>query len=243
MANRWLRGPATATADWVELDATQAEEYSPTSQRGLFWDLQGIHVPADVPRFVERWGLLHSGHPDEQPEREPWSEWDATARRFRLILSLHARVQQALAGGDEAAEALRQLEALAGTMTSALGASREPANDLELVQQASGFVARAVDLGLADVRTGLAAAFEWTVGANDGPGEPGAYVLTAHPADLVGHAYHEMALHLANRIPTRVCAECGTVFPVGHRRQKYCTEDCGARARYRRWQERQKEQR
>ncbi len=213
----------------------------PVGQRGLFWDLQAIHAPADVPPFVAKWGLLRSGHRDDAARPEPWSDWEATAQRFRLILSLNARVQQAVGGGDDAGEALQQLDGLADAMTTGLGAERRPADDTELVQQATGFVARAVDLGLEDVRTGLAAAFEWGLGSDGAPGNAGTYVLTAHPADLVGHAYHELALHLANRVPTRICPECGIVFPVGHRRQKYCTEECGARARYRRWQERQKE--
>lgn len=225
---RWVRGWARYEDNDIILE--RPEEYDIYSTKDIVYDLAGVRTPDDALEFVGKHGLLWHG-PGADDLREPFEEWEREAQNLRGKLRLYMTLQDALRGDDEARQKLwrvweSDLRPFYQTTVS---------NDAELFAHVSDFVGHSINDGLAGVEQGFIASvlFEG--------GQPGVFELAASPCDLVGAAYHELALAIVSRAEMRTCQECGRLFPVTDQRQRYCSERCANRARYQRWARKQRE--
>ncbi len=113
---------------------------------------------------------------------------------------------------------------------------QEAATDEVFYLQATDFLAYWTTRGLENAQPGVGAAAFYQ---KDGKplGGAGDFVLTVDPPTLVGHAYNQFAMLLNQGVPGGRCPECGRVFVIKDRRQRFCSPQCAQRARHRRWKE------
>jgi len=231
----WIRGQAELDDGWIVLDRVGAEEYQPPSEKDLLFDLADVRRPTDIVTFARRYGLLEHG-PDADDLRERVEGWLETAQWLSGILLLYVEVRDASEGDETALAKLRNRAAEIAAFYE------EPANgDEELLEQASHLIAWAISEGLNGVEIRVDAGV--VMYDEEELGVPGVFGLSAHPHDLLGYVYFQLALFVTQRLPGRTCDECGRVFPVTHKRQRFCSEQCGQRSRYRRWAAKAKKER
>jgi len=228
----WVRGRASLDGEYVVLDRTRSSEYQPLSTTDLVFDLAAIRRPSDALPFVRRYGLLFHG-PNATESREPWTDWERVSGLLSGLLHLYVVLQKAIRG-DVAAN--HELRTRWGELIQRLY-EQVAETDEVFYQQATDFLAYWTSHGLENVEFGIDAAARYE---KDGKayGGVGDFVLTARPPNLVGYAYHQLALLLSRGVEGARCPECGRVFVVKDRRQRFCSPQCAQRARYRRWKER-----
>jgi hypothetical protein len=229
----WLRGRALLDEDYIVLDKAHSTEYQPMTTTELLFDLAAIRRPSDALPFVRRYGLLFHG-PDADEFREPWSEWERTALLLSGFLHMHVSLHKAVRGDAAAAEELRSRW---GETVKGFYKQEAPTEEMFFLQ-VTDFLAHWTTQGLEGAQFGVgpAAFFQ-----KDGEpyGGPGDFVLTVNPPNLLGYAYNQFAHFLNQGVPGARCPECGRVFVIKDRRQRFCSPQCAQRARYRRWKERQ----
>lgn len=233
----WLRGPAVIVDGLIKLDTARAVEYQPMAEREILLDLAAVKDESSALAFVQRFGLLHCA-PGTPAPRERLATMLDEARRAACVVLLYVAVNRATHGDDD--EAAQGLTDLRGQLAPLLRAAFEqPAgSDDERLAQATKLVARMVSDGLADVRSAVTAALEWDIdGETPGPGD---FRFVPRPADLLGYAYHQLAMAIVNRAPMRNCEECARAFVIADRRQRFCSPTCATRVRSRRFQARQR---
>jgi hypothetical protein len=243
---KWLRGPARIEDGVVVLDRERAKEYWPLDVPDLAFDLAAVTNQADILRIVRRYGLLRHG-PEASQLRETVGSFLNEASRLALVLDLYGLLRRAAEGNKTATEALRaRMEGVAGVrrmivdIRPSTGRSLHPPTTTSaMLEQANLAITFFLNVGLEDVRERVTPASTWYVvdseDANEPPPSPAEFFLTPMPPDLLGHAYHQLALMVATRAPVRTCDECGRVFTIRDRRQRFCTTTCAGRARYRRF--------
>jgi hypothetical protein len=227
----WLRGPATIDGEWIVLDRRRGELYVPYSQRDLAFDLAAIAEPTDAVAFVRRYGLLRHG-PDASEYREPFAEWEEVALALQGILTSYDRLRRALRGDESARRWLwDRWEPVTGDEFEA----RADTDD-ELYAQTSKSIAWHLAEGLSGVEEGVLSGVDWeTRPGSRTAGGPLDFRFAVRPRDLVGYAFHQVAMKIVNRAAMTACAECGRMFEIHDARQQYCADRCANRARRRRW--------
>jgi hypothetical protein len=229
-----VRGQGSFGDGWLDLDPATVETYLPLEEERLLFDLASIRSPEDAVEFIAKYGMLHHG-PRSADRRERFTEWVELSQVLHMLLRLHELLIEARSG--DAAAAATEIQELFGPLFEDFFAEPAP-NASELLGQASVFLAKAISEGLEDVNESVEAAVTWGTATDDGPGGPGVFMLSARPQDLAGFAFHQLAMTVVQGKETRVCAECGEVFRVTDRRQRYCSSRCASRRRYRLWSER-----
>jgi hypothetical protein len=221
----------------VRLERDRAEPYALSATSDLAENLTNIRTASDVVRFVGSYGLLTRG-PASSDLAEPFRFWKDTARGLRAIYGLHEALQRSLTDPRDSV-ALADLRNRVVPITRSLAAAQLEVIPVEDVQrEASLAVAAAVIEGLAGVEERIAPASALI--QEDGTSGPaGVYFLAPGAQDLVGAAYHELALLLVSRRPVRECEECSRVFAVRDQRQRFCSPRCSSRTRQRRFAHRQ----
>jgi hypothetical protein len=235
----WTRGPARLNADWVILDTTKAENYS-TAGLDLLFELASIGGPADIVPFVRRFGLLWHSANYETDCREKVADWQREASHLRYQLTLWRLLQRSIAGDVNANQVLWDYQSHFQIRYTQDVYPRAPLSDDELHVTVSQLLAWHVDKGLEDMRIHIAAGAIVNVGGH--LGEPGRFLFIPGPPNLLGFAYHQLALLLVDRMPLDTCRECGRFYHVTDRRQQYCSPTCAGRARHRRWTARKSEE-
>ena len=226
----WLRGEATYSDGCITLDPARAHEYQPFEERDLVFDLASVSTPDDALVFVRRYGLLRHG-PKEESLTERFEDWQEEVRVLRFVMRLYLDLRRAIEGDEDGIARLWEMEPSIREYFQ--GAAK---SDSELFQQVSSLIAWLVSEGLDGVDERIEAASNLETGPGSGiAGPPGFFLFSAHARDLVGLAYHQLALDFVNREPMSDCAECGRFFIMEDRRQRFCTPTCAGRARYRRW--------
>ena len=231
----WLRGPGKLEGDFIVLDRARATEYDPMETTGLVFDLAALRRPTDALPFVRQYGLLfHGPHDHEEEFRESWSEWERSWGVLSFLLNVYVTLKKAVQGDVIAGHELRTnwAEVIQSQDDDA------PPTDESFYLHVTNVLAAATISGLEKVEVGIAAAHGL---AKDGKrlGGAGDFILTANPPNLLGYAYHQLA-HIMNRgEPGSRCPECGRVFIIKDRRQRFCSPQCAQRGRYRRWKEKQ----
>jgi hypothetical protein len=233
----WLRGEARLEGEWIVLDPKRSEKYRPIGEENLVFDLASITQPGEAVVFARKYGLLWHG-PGAAQHAEQFSEWEKEATFIRIILMVYAALGSAISGDEDSLNKLRAYERFWQGWFQAATTSDE-----ELLMQASKFVAWATSEGLRGVEEGVSAAFETDHPPGSGKwGPPGVFLLNAHPPDLLGYAYHQLALTIVRGVPATRCLECGRVFVISHKRMKFCSATCSSRARQRRFGENRRKQ-
>lgn len=233
-APEWLRGPARLDDGFVVLDIERATPYQPQAEPDLLFALAGIRRPTDALPFVKDYGLLRHG-PDADSYREPFSDWERIALELSGYMSAYDDIRRAALGDAEALERLRILvedgvsDALAELLESMEGGTA----DERLIETVNLFVAVGITNGLRGVEVGLTPATAW------GAGPVGSLVFSPQPPDLVGLAYHQLALLTVSQAPMSRCPECGRIFAPRGKKQRFCSPLCSGRSRQRRYAEKE----
>lgn len=252
----WSRGPAWVDDDEIVMDSTRATTYWPLAEPSIGIELARVETPAHAVEFVSRFGLLRQpaslrGSP-LTPLREPFVEFEAIATRLRSILSFERLVRR---GADGDAQAIRDLrwmvtipeddliptfdENTGEPVTRRAGDLWTPEERLVdaedriiLLHAAQTGVARPLTMGLADSQ----ACVQDRAFVGDA-GQPGKFRIGVVPRSLEVVCYLSVALALADRVPSAVCADpdCARPFFVTDKRQRFCSRACGNRVRFRRY--------
>lgn len=225
---RWLRGPkARHHAGWIELDRGGTETFSPITEAGAAFDLAAVRTPDDAVAFVRRHGLLTQG-PESVDLREPFTLWQEHAGRVQTVLLAYRGLTLAAQGDPDGVKLLGAIEAVWRGNFQA-----PPANDEELTMQATKAVAWLVSDGLEGTEERIDPA---------SPNDPEwGFAFNAHPPNLLGYLYHELAMALTTRVPLGSCVECQRFYPITDRRQRFCSKTCADRARHRTYRQRKRE--
>jgi len=218
----WIRGHASLDGMEVRLQPQATSLYAPLGEPGLLWDFLAIVDQDDVVAFASRYGLLRAGPGSEL--HEPLSSWWDDIAVVRGALTLHLDVATAQDGGDDDRAAFRS------RWHDSLPDAAAPLSDDELFAEAQGAVTWALNRGLVDAEIGVEAMPQGGAGRR--------YVFNPRPPSLLGLIYYRAALTLVDDVPLACCLECGTLYPVRDRRQRYCSEQHASRARYLRHRER-----
>jgi len=237
-AMEWLRGPAKLDGDWIELDRERSRTYAPIETTDLMYDLAAVRRPSDALAFVQRYGLLRNG-PGAERLREPVADIEEEAHTLSTTLGLYVLIRRAV--GDDAQEsndAMRQLWDNADKLAE--GFDNRAASGDELIDQATQLVTYWINQGLIGVDFTVTPSAH-SVHPTLGRGRVGDFSLSAHSPTLLGSAYHQLALTIVNAHLLRACAECGKYFAVADKRQRFCSQTCGSRARQRRFVDRKQE--
>jgi hypothetical protein len=246
------------------LDDERAEVYSwAKGTQNLLYDLAAIRTESDVLGFVRRYGPLYGGRAnDDEWGPETFGEWVTSAQDLSLVLYKYATLRH-VADGD--AIGRRELaEYFASTVYLGLPWSglwevdesqrelRDEAREMlsdnarvdvsELVDELREELEQDLLSGLGhpylshpqgvELGVGRVSELEFS-GTTPYPG--GEFILAAYPNDLVQLAYFQLALDMTQAVEMRICPVDNKIFPLRDPRQKYCSPQCGGRARYRRF--------
>lgn len=227
----WLRGPARNNSGWLELDRDRATEYSPSPEdTTILTDLTGVRTPADAIAFIKEHGLLFSG-PEATDFREPFQEWEPHVAIIRAAIRVHLLLNRVVKGPGEA-EAMGDLRRhWEPVFQRGVGTDATWSDEL-LLRYASGFVGEAVSHGLSGVAEGVV-----SLSVDDPTVPVNVFVQSPQAQNLLGVVYHELAMLIVGQVPLEECGECGRLYVVEDKRQRFCSKKCGGRARYRRWKE------
>jgi len=226
----WLRGPARIEGEWLVLDRASAESYLPltTPKQVMLFALAACKTRRQMVDFASRFGLLTHG-PSAPELREAVAEFETAAKELDVWLRLTNALRGAMKGDKRQAELLRLMMNHFSNIFQA-----PPASDEELQMQMSKLIAWSVSHQLRDTTMRIDAACDYDVPNN----QPGVFMFNAHPPNLLGWIYHELAQVLVMRSsPMAMCAdpECGRMFVPEDARQRFCQPSCANRARFRRW--------
>jgi hypothetical protein len=225
----WLRGQASIEDELIVLDPTASTEFLPLEEDHLLFDLAALQRPADAIPFARRYGLLRHG-PGSEEWAEPWTEWESTASLLRGLLHVWIHLRRALKGDPLAEDELRQRWL---PIMNSLYEGEPPDAEAGLMRISDALCAH-ISEGLSDVGIGVDAGFKY-----QSEGQPvggiDSYLFIVKPPTLVGYAYYQFAMVMTKGEPARTCADCGRVFLIRDRRQRFCSDGCAQRARYRRW--------
>jgi hypothetical protein len=260
LARPWFRGPAFQRGGLIVLDGKRAERYEPMQEPRIGVDLARVRTPSDAVTFVQRYGLLASSAGLLEGDRlpielsEPFANFERAAEDLREIARTILDVQKAI---NRDSAALARLRARFGpadpdaivTVHGEGGASRIRASDWP------GFTPD--HFAAVDDRTVVSRASDWAAwGLNDGlmqgdarpyvfdpvqlfPDDPasaaGKLRIGILPESLLGFCYLSIADAAASKEPLEACEECQLPFVVDDARQRFCSEKCASRARFRRW--------
>jgi hypothetical protein len=234
----WARGPARMVGDEVVLDEDRARLchiYEPAdlmfelAELAADWDSRDTR---DVLAFVGRNGLLWHGPKDLGTGecREPLDKWWIESRILALLINLYAGLKDSI----EKNSTLPLRQTLAD-FTEVFQATPPEPDDQTLMEQTSVYLAEAVTTQLEGCHMGLTSSVLLDVR----PRDPGIFLLSQRPPDLLTAAYVQFAQAIANRAPVEECPGCGRMFIPQSGKQMYCTKSCASTSRWRRWKARQ----
>lgn len=211
----WRRGPVRLDGDALRFDTAALEPYAAGEETRLLWALADVRDDAQALAFARRFGPLRAPGPGG---REALADWHLEVGLLHGALHLQADISPTRLADPGGAAALR------ARWQDAMPDARVPRSDRALVFEAAGAVVEALDRGLAETTVRV-----------DPTGGTMRVVLV--PRSLIGLAYLQLARLVTADDRVRRCLECGRVFPVQDRRQRFCSERHASRARLRRFRE------
>lgn len=211
----WTRGPVQLEPDFLVFEPQAAKPYVAAAEDRLLWRLLAIVDDEEALGFARRFGPLR---PLGEDGRESLAEWRMEAGLLHGTLHLQADLSPARLADPGGIAALR------ARWEDAMPGLPAPRSDRALLFETTGAIVEALNRGLAAT----------TVRVDSTGGE----MRVVHvPTSLLGLAYLQLARLIADDDMVRRCLECGRVFPVQDRRQRYCSERHASRARLRRFRE------
>jgi len=183
----------------------------------------------------------------EMPQRESFDLFATTAADIRDILRLMKDVRAALGTDDAALQALQRWSKGSPKFKATLDQRqrkqlvRDPFADestSDFLRAVTDHVAERLNAGfIADARPPSLSVFGQPATAIDPRESPDRLTLSVACPTLRSFAYWTLAQKLISRNPIATCQECAHDFVVqvaGRERvQRFCTENCARRARYR----------
>ena len=219
----------------IRLDRKRAEEYELYAEIDDILDrLTNVHVAADALGFVRSFGLLTTT-PDAHDLAEPFAEWSAHAHLLRELFYVYDGLRQVVLDGPRFRELRAQVTRVSGAW--GLTHNRNPDDPEELRLLAADLLAAVVNQALGNVRHAITSE-TWL----EPPGPAGTFRFSPVVSNPLEAAYHQLALVIVNRREMRACEECGALFPVRDRRQRFHDSRCASRSRQRRHAERQRKE-
>jgi len=211
----WERCPVAIDGDALHFEVEAAKPYVAGSEDGLLWDLVRVADEEEALRFARRYGPLR---PLAADAREPLDTWLLEAGLLHGTLHLHADVSPARLSDPGGIAALR------ARWEDTMPDVPAPRSDKALLFETTGAVVEALNRGLEESCVRVDAS--------------GGGLRVVHvPTSLIGLVYLQLARLVAAEDMLRRCLECGRVFPVQDKRQRYCSERHASRARLRRFRE------
>ena len=236
----WARGPARIVGDVPEgeivLDEDRAETYYMYSTTDISFEFaflsEGLNRQNtdSLLAFVRRYGLLWHGA-DELGTgkcRESLMDIWVESRILALLILMYVNISDAVRTG--ATDALRETM---DELLVAFTAHPPMEDDKELMDQASVYLAEAINTKLKDCRAGIASSTQLAVQ----PKGPDRFLLSDYTPDLLTAAYAHFRRTIVDRAPVRECPGCGRRFTPQSGKQKYHDKGCASTARWRRWKE------
>jgi hypothetical protein len=204
---------------------SRAELYYPNEAHQPLYELAAIRQPHDALGFVRKFGMLRHGPDSNDEPRERFRQWEAEALRLTEIMRLYESVRLAHAGDSDRLKELRALPKVRQRLEDIPSATTTEA--------ASDVVAGLIVAGLNGVPLMISPAYTWenSVGRL---GDPGEFVVSGKPRNIVEWAYHELMRLVAESVPVATCEECARMFQLNHANRRFCSDRCGNRARQRR---------
>ncbi len=213
---QWLRGHATFDGEMIRLDSSTAELYLPSFAPELPSELSGVRRPSEAIEFVRKYGLLWHG-PGASGFSEPYADWERAIDNLLTVAGLYESLREATAGKGDVTDRLKAF-------------FEEPdVSDEHILTLADAGVAILMSEGLEGVEMRL------TPDSASQGGDHGKFTYMARAESLLGYIYFHLSTALVTQNPLGTCPECMRFFVVRDPRQKYCSESCSYRSRYRRW--------
>jgi hypothetical protein len=222
----------------IVLDEERAEPYYLYGAVGLSYELAfldkqlSVHNTDTLLAFVRRYGLLRHGPEDVGTGRchesllEVWAEF----RMLDMMMRMYTGIRDSLKTG-----ATGQLRQTMEGFLVAFEAHPPMDDDKEFLDQASVYLAEALNEKLKDCRAGVASSAQLGVQ----PKGSDRFMLSNVPPDLQTAAYAHFARTIVDRAPLHECPGCGRRFTPQSGKQKYHSESCASTNRWRRWKEKQ----
>jgi hypothetical protein len=217
---QWQRGPAWIEGDNVLVDRERATFYAPLYQP-VWKELTGIRSAADVPAFVEQYGLLRL-HPTSTDQRgsQPVAEIVKAAEQLREVIRTVKAVRAVQARDTSTAERAAYLDELRQRFTPSHD------DDRSLLIYASGWAAWALTVKLMPAPPRV-----YDPASDGGAVEPGRLRIGIIAETLEQVCYMQVAIVLSEQEPIDVCRNCGRPFVPVDGRSKYCGSLCAGRFR------------
>ncbi len=222
----WRRGPASVVGEWIVLDRDRAEDYQPAENDQLLPDLAGIRQPHDALGVVKRFGLLRHGPATSGEPTERFADWAQNARDLTRIMRLYESVRLAAEGDSHRKKELRE--------DAQVLAQLEAWPKLTVPEAATYAISDAIAHGLAEMPMKPTPSIGWLDASGQQTGQPGEFVVSGTPRNLVEWAYHDLMMLVARKVPVATCEECARMFVLNHGNRRFCSGRCGNRARQRR---------
>ena len=270
LSRDWHRGPARLERGAIVLDLKRSTVYQPLSEPKVGFELAKVRTPADAVRFVERYGLLEHGAADPAFKRsadsklsEPFVAFERAAADIRLIVHTIANVREAVKGNRECAQRLRaqfgpvsrewgDTEVVVKTPSGLARVFRNrdlisedvfaDVDEQTVLVRASDWVARGLTDGLLNARS-WPYVFEPNQMLEAESSQPGYLRVGILPETLLGVCYLSIAQQLSADKRLGICEECQVPFGIEHGHQRFCSDACANRNRFRRFKERNPGQR
>jgi hypothetical protein len=215
----WTRCPVSVDGGLLVFDPEAGKPYVAAAEPSVLWELVGIVEPEDVLRVARRLGPLR---PLADNANESVEAWMLETGLLHGTLHLQADISPARLADPGGLAALR------ARWEDAMPNATAPRSDRALLFETQGAIVEALNRGLVDT----------TIRVDQTGGE----LHVVHvPSSLLGLAYLQLARLIAAEDMVRRCLECGRVFPVHDRRQRYCSDRHAGRARLRRFREARRE--
>ena len=212
------------------LTPTTQTPYQLTAEPRIGLELMKVRTPEDALTFSMRFGLLRGtdGHGGVTGHvRQPAKDFVRAGRRLYVA----ARMIQDI---RKAERQVRNNKLLIARIASQLPGHPDTSNTRELLNGASGWAAWEITDGFGDSSPFF---FSRVQQGEDAPAGEFRFAVTVQ--DLLAACHLSVALALAERERMLVCEECESLFEVRDARQKFCTEKCAARNRFRRFREKE----
>jgi hypothetical protein len=228
------KGPARLEGDVIVVDQARGEDYSPVSHRDLVFRFARTLDPRDAIKFAREFGTLRRYDAGQPEWREPFALWQEQGADVAALLRLY-RVLQKAGAGDQAA---RRVLFDAYWPRIAAGWSSPPETEEAIERAISAWVSKHVSERAEGASLGVEAANLYA-SAGRPLGVLGEFFLRIRAPDLLTYIYAALAEAMAMKVPLGACQDCGQVFQLGRRQQRYCTPAHSVRARNRRRHENQ----
>jgi len=226
---RWRRGSARRDGEWIVVDVADRYDLGRAQLQAAAFALAGIRDIEDALRFANEYGLLRSARIGQE-QRELFPEWQHEARSLTEVATLYIHLHRAESGDADSVAYLRSYYERSLTQHSFFPELPDRSHT-GLFHVIAGHIAFTLNAGRFRVKTNVRSIMNLDHVDTAMPVHANwEFVLTA--GSLSAAIHHTLADLIVAGREMRFCEDCGRVFLVRDRRQRFCNETCAARTRY-----------